>query len=226
MSASDSVLEQKMYEINPKIDNYLAKGCGRCPLGGTSDCKVHLWPEEIKILRTILLDCGLTEELKWGVPCYTYEGKNIILVSALREYCAFSFFKGVLLKDSHNILEKPGPNSQSDRVIKFTSVQQIIELEDVLKAYILEAIEVEKAGLKVKFKKNPEPIPVELQQKLDEDPFFKTAFEELTPGRQRGYIIYFSQAKQSKTRVTRIEKCTPKILNGEGLHDKYSSKKK
>jgi uncharacterized protein YdeI (YjbR/CyaY-like superfamily) len=130
-----------------------------------------------------------------------------------------------LLKDSHNILEKPGPNSQSDRVIKFTSVQQIVELEDVLKSYILEAIAVEKAGLKVEFKKNPEPIPVELQQKLDEDPFFKTAFEELTPGRQRGYIIYFSQAKQSKTRVTRIEKCTPKILNGEGLNDKYSSRK-
>jgi uncharacterized protein YdeI (YjbR/CyaY-like superfamily) len=217
---------QYMNKMNPKIDNYLSEGCGRCPLGGTSDCKVHQWPEELKKLRTIVIDCGLAEELKWGVPCYTCQNKNIVLISALRGYCAFSFFKGVLLKDPQNILEKPGENSQSDRVIKFTSVQQVTEVEDVLKEYILEAIEVEKAGLKVEFKKNPEPIPEELQQKLDEDPFFKSAFEELTPGRQRGYIIYFSQPKQSKTRVARIEKCVPKILNGEGLHDKYSSKKK
>jgi uncharacterized protein YdeI (YjbR/CyaY-like superfamily) len=222
---NDSATEPQMNEMNPKIDNYLADGCGRCPLGGTNECKVHQWTEELKKLRTILLDCGLTEELKWGVPCYTYQNKNIVLISALRGYCAFSFFKGVLLKDPHNILEKPGENSQSDRVIKFTSVQQILESEEILKSYVSEAIEVEKSGLKVVFKKNPEPIPEELQQKFDEDPFFKTAFEELTPGRQRGYILYFSQAKQAKTRVTRIEKCTPKILNGEGLHDKYSSKK-
>jgi uncharacterized protein YdeI (YjbR/CyaY-like superfamily) len=215
-----------MNNMNPKIDIYLAEGCGRCPLGGTPDCKVHQWPDVLKKLRMILLECGLTEESKWGVPCYTYQDKNIVLVSALREYCAFSFFKGVLLKDPCDILEKPGPNSQSDRVIKFTSVQQIIELEDVLKTYVAEAIEVEKAGLKVEFKKNPEPIPEELQQTFQKDPFLKTAFEELTPGRQRGYILYFSQPKQSKTRVARIEKCTPKILNGEGLHDKYSSKKK
>ena len=117
--------------MNPKIDNYLAEGCGRCPLVGTPDCKVHQWPEELMKLRNILLDCGLTEELKWGVPCYTYQSKNIVLVSALRNYCAFSFLKGVLLEDPHNILEKPGPNSQSDRVIKFTSVEQIIMLEDV-----------------------------------------------------------------------------------------------
>jgi len=146
--------------------------------------------------------------------------------SALRKYCAFSFFKGVLLKDAHNVLEKPGKNSQADRLFKFTSVQQISELEGVIKAYVMEAIEIEKAGLKVDFKKNPEPVPDELQQKFNEDAFFKTAFEELTPGRQRGYILHFSQPKQSKTRVSRIEKCVPKILNGEGLHDKYSSKKK
>jgi uncharacterized protein YdeI (YjbR/CyaY-like superfamily) len=176
-------------------------------------------------LRAIVLECGLTEELKWGVPCYTYENKNILLVSAFKEYCVSSFFKGVLLKDLHNILEKPGPHSQSDRVIKFTSVQRINELEEVLKAYIFEAIEVEKAGLRVEFKKSPEPIPDELQQKLDEDLFFKTAFEELTPGRQRGYIIYFSQPKQSKTRVARIEKNVPRILNGDGLHDKFKRRK-
>jgi uncharacterized protein YdeI (YjbR/CyaY-like superfamily) len=212
--------------MNPKIDNYLSEGCGRCPLGGTPECKVHQWPEELKELRKIILECGLTEELKWGVPCYTHQNKNIVLISALRGYCALSFFKGVLLKDPQKILEKPGPNSQSDRVIKFTSAQQIIELRDVLKAYISEAIEIEETGLKVESKQNPEPIPVELQQKFDEDPFFKTAFEELTPGRQRGYILHFSQPKQSKTRVSRIEKSTPKILNGEGLHDKYASKKK
>lgn len=167
---NDSATEPQMNEMNPKIDNYLADGCGRCPLGGTNECKVHQWTEELKKLRTILLDCGLTEELKWGVPCYTYQNKNIVLISALRGYCAFSFFKGVLLKDPHNILEKPGENSQSDRVIKFTSVQQILESEEILKSYVSEAIEVEKSGLKVVFKKNPEPIPEELQQKFDEDP--------------------------------------------------------
>jgi uncharacterized protein YdeI (YjbR/CyaY-like superfamily) len=215
-----------MNMMNPKIDNYLTEGCGRCPLGGTPDCKVHQWTEELKKLRTIVLNCGLTEELKWGVPCYTLQNKNVVLVTAFKEFCALSFFKGSLLSDANRILEKPGENSQATRLIKFTSVQEIVELETVLKAYVLEAIEVEKAGLKVDFKKNPEPIPEELQQKLDEDPFFKTAFEALTPGRQRGYILHFSQPKQSKTRVARIEKCIPKILNGEGLHDQYKSMKK
>ncbi len=208
--------------MNPKIDKYLTEGCGRCPLGGTSGCKVHKWPEELKKLRSIVLDCGLNEELKWGVPCYTYQNENILIVSAFKEFCAISFFKGSLLSDTNRILVKPGENSQAARYIKFTHFQEIIEKESILKAYIFEAIEVERAGLKVKFKKNPEPIPDELTQKLDEDPFFKTAFEELTPGRQRGYILYFSQPKQSKTRITRIEKCVPKILNGEGLHDKYN----
>jgi uncharacterized protein YdeI (YjbR/CyaY-like superfamily) len=207
--------------MNPKIDKYLSEGCGRCPLGGTSDCKVHNWTDELKKLRKLVLDCGLTEELKWGVPCYTYRNNNVLIVSAFKDFCAVSFFKGSLLKDPYGILAKPGKNSQATRYARFTNIQEIIEAEPVLKAYIFEAIEAEKAGWKVEFKKNPEPIPEELQQKLDEDQFFKTAFEELTPGRQRGYIIYFSQPKQSKTRVTRIEKCVPKILNGEGLHDKY-----
>lgn len=210
-----------MNEMNPKVDQYLAEGCGRCSLGGTPACKVHTWPEELKRLRAIVLDCGLMEELKWGVPCYTYEGQNVLLVSAFKEFAALSFFKGALLNDPHQLLVKPGENSQASRYLKFTSVEEIDEQESILKAYVLEAVKVEKAGLKVEFKKNPEPVPEELQQKLDEDPFFRTAFEELTPGRQRGYIIYFSQAKQSKTRVSRIEKCVPKILNGEGLHDKY-----
>lgn len=207
--------------MNPKVDNYLDEGCGRCPLGGTAACKVHSWPEELRYLRSLVLDCGLTEELKWGVPCYTYQNKNILIVSAFRDFCAISFFKGSLLSDPHHILEKPGENSQATRYIKFKSLRDIVEMESVLKASIFEAVKIEKAGLKVNFKKNPEPIPDELQQKLDEDPFFKTAFEELTPGRQRGYILYFSQPKQSGTRVARVEKCVPRILNGEGLNDKY-----
>lgn len=207
--------------MNPAIDAYLMEGCGRCPLGGTADCKVHTWTAEMKLLRKLVLDCGLNEELKWSVPCYTHQGNNILLLSAFKEYCALSFFKGTLLADTEGVLIAPGKNSQATRLLKFTSVQEIMELEAVLKAYVFEAIEVEKAGLKVEFKKNPESIPEELQQKLDTDPYFRTAYESLTPGRQRGYIIYFSQAKQSKTRQGRIEKYTSKILNGEGIHDAY-----
>ncbi len=212
--------------MNPKIDQYLSKGCMRCPLGGTSNCKVHNWTEELKKLRSIVLECGLTEELKWGVPCYTFQNKNILIVSAFKDFCAISFFKGSLLSDTNNILTKPGDNSQAARYAKFTNLQEIVKMEAVLKRYVFEAIELEKAGLKVDFKKSPEPIPDELQKKLNEDILFKTAFEELTPGRKRGYIIYFSQPKQSKTRITRIEKCIPKILNGEGLNDKYKVMKK
>ncbi|MGB0523456.1 MAG: YdeI/OmpD-associated family protein [Flammeovirgaceae bacterium] len=215
-----------MNKLPLDIDSYLATGCGRCPLGGTPNCKVLNWQEELIQLRAFVLDCGLTEEIKWGVPCYTFQQKNILLLSALKDYCAISFFKGALLKNSHHILSKPGPNSQAARMIKFHHVDEVLALEVALKAHILEAIEVEKAGLKVSFKQNPEPIPEELQLKLAEDPIFRAAFEALTPGRQRGYIIHFSQPKQSKTRSSRIEKCVPKILNGEGLNDKYQSRKR
>jgi uncharacterized protein YdeI (YjbR/CyaY-like superfamily) len=212
--------------MNPLIDHYLEAGCGRCPLGGTSSCKVHSWTKELEKLRSIVLDCGLSEELKWGVPCYTFQGKNVLMVSAFKGYCALSFFKGALLNNSRKILTAPGKNSQSARVIRFTGLDEIVKLEQTLKALIFESIEVEKAGLKVEFKKNPEPVPDELQKRLDEDSFFKSAFEGLSPGRQRGYILYFSQPKQSKTRFERIEKCIPKILNGEGLNDRYKSGKK
>ncbi|MCB0634388.1 MAG: YdeI/OmpD-associated family protein [Lewinella sp.] len=206
--------------MNPKIDNYLAEGCGRCPLGGTPQCKVHNWEEELTRLRDIILDCGLTEELKWGVPCYTFQESNILIMSAFKEYCAVSFFKGVLLQDAAGILDKPGENSKAARLIRFTDVQQIVDLETTIKEYIYEAVEVEKAGLKVAFKKNPEPIPEELEKKLDEDPALRSAFEALTPGRQRGYILYFSQPKQAKTREARIEKYIPKIFEGRGFHDR------
>ena len=211
--------------MNPKVDQYLIDGCGRCPFYRTPQCKVHNWTEEIKQLRRIVMECGLREDFKWSQPCYTFQDKNIVIVTAFKEYAALSFFKGTLLRDVKGILEAPGKSSQSARQIRFTNTEEIINLEPDLKAYIHEALEVEKAGLKVKFKKNPEPIPEELQQKLEEDMDLKMAFEALTPGRKRGYIIYFSQPKQSKTRTVRIEKCIPKILNGEGLNDKYKSRK-
>jgi uncharacterized protein YdeI (YjbR/CyaY-like superfamily) len=212
--------------MNRSVDNYFIEGCGRCPLGGTPDCKVHSWTSELELLRKIVLNCGLTEESKWGAPCYTFQNKNILMVSALKEYCCISFFKGSLLSDDKNLLVKPGPNSQAARLFKFKNIKEIIKIEDDIRAYIFESIEVEKTGIKIKFRTNPEPIPKEFEVKLEKDPILKTAFEALTPGRQRGYILHFSQPKQSKTRISRIEKCEPMILSGIGLHDKYKSMKK
>lgn len=206
--------------MNPDVDHYLAVGCGRCSLVGTPQCKVHNWPQELALLRAILLDCELTEAVKWSMPCYTYEDSNIVMMSAFKEYCALSFFKGALLKDAAGILAKPGENSQASRVIKFTSVDEIIAMEPVIKAYINEAIEVEKAGLKVALKETADyDIPEEFQTKLDENPDLKAAFEALTPGRQRGYLLYFAGAKQSKTRAARVEKYMQKILDGKGFYD-------
>lgn len=206
--------------MNPKVDVYFTAGCGRCALMNTPECKVHNWDRELEKLRMIILDCGLTEELKWGVACYTFEKSNIVLLSAFNDYCAISFFKGALLKDADDILKKPGENTQAGRVIRFTDVREITKLEPVLKTYIYEAVEVEKSGLKVELKKNPEPVPEELQNKLNDNPALKTAFEALTPGRQRAYILYFSQSKQSATRESRIERCLPQILIGKGLNDR------
>lgn len=210
--------------MNQQVDKYLVDGCMRCKYGGTPQCKVNSWVDELMLLRHIVLECGLKEELKWGVPCYTWEGKNIVMVSAFKDYACLSFFKGVLLKDTHNILEKRGRSSQSARIISFTNSNQITEKQQFLKEYILEALENEKSGKKVVFKKNPEPMPDELLQSFEDQPELKKAFDKLTPGRQRGYIIYFSQPKQSKTRFSRIDKCKAKILKGEGLHDHYKSK--
>lgn len=205
--------------MNPKVDQYLLEGCGRCSLGGTPDCKVHSWQDELKHLRRIVLDCGLTEELKWKVPCYTYQGQNVLMVSAFKDYACISFFKGSLLKDTQAVLEKPGENSQAVRLWKFTDATRIVKMEATIRTYIFEAIEIEKAGLKVKFKNSPEPILEELLVKFKLNPELKKAFEALTPGRQRGYILYFSGAKQSATRTARIEKHSEAILIGKGLHD-------
>jgi uncharacterized protein YdeI (YjbR/CyaY-like superfamily) len=191
--------------MNPKVDGYLRKA--------------KRWQKEMEKLRRISLDCGLTEELKWGKPCYTFQKSNIVIIQGFKEFCALLFCKGALLNDPNGILKKPGQNTQAGRRIPFTNVREIVEMEPILKAYIYEAMEVEKAGLEVNFKKNPEPIPEEFQNKLDEIPALKAAFDALTPGRQRAYILYFSAPKQSKTRESRIEKCMPRILNGKELND-------
>lgn len=209
-----------MNQINPRVDNYLIEGCGRCPLVGTPQCKVNTWREELVELRRIILESGMTEELKWSQPCYTWEDNNVLIMAAFKEFCSVSFFKGTLLKDPNGVLDSPGANSQAVRQLRFTSLEQIAEMEPIIKAYLQEAIEIEKAGLKVKFKKNPEPIPDELQQKFDQDPAFEAAFLALTPGRQRGYILYFSGAKQSSTRDSRIEKYMPQIFEGKGMQDR------
>ncbi|MGG3340565.1 YdeI family protein [Bacillus subtilis] len=191
---------------NPKVDEFLSKA--------------KKWKEEFEKLRTIILDCELTEDFKWMHPCYTYNNKNVVLIHGFKEYCALLFHKGALLQDAHGILIQQTENVQAARQIRFTNVQKINELENILKAYIHEAIEVEKAGLKVDVNKNIElNIPEELQKKFDEIPALKTAFEALTPGRQRAYTLYFSQAKQSKTRESRVEKYVQKILDGKGLKD-------
>lgn len=207
--------------MNPSVDKYLVDGCMRCKYGGTPQCKVLNWVEELELLRQIVLETGLTEEIKWGVPVYTHNGKNVVTVNALLKSANIGFFKGVLLTDKNKILQQQG-NLQSDRIIKFTNSADIEKLKDTLKEYILEAIEVEESGKKVEFKKNPEPIPDELLEAFEQDPVFKKAFYDLTPGRQRGYIIHFSQPKQSRTRIGRIEKYKEQIFNGIGLNDKYS----
>ncbi len=180
------------------------------------------WQEEYQHLRTIILDCGLTEELKWGCPCYTFQGSNIVLIHGFKEYCALLFMKGALLKDTQAILIQQTEHVQAARQIRFINVSEIVEKKAILKAYIFEAIEVEKAGLKVNLKKHEDfIIPEEFKKKLSAkgSHALKTAFEALTPGRQRGYILYFSAPKQSKTRDARIEKSIPQILNGKGLND-------
>src|SRR5437870_5649610 len=199
-------MNPKEEKRNPKVDAYLRKS--------------KKWREEAEKLRMIILECGLTEELKWGKPCYTFQKSNIVIIIALKEHCALMFCKGALLKDPKSILKKPGENTQAGRWIKFTNVREIVEMEAILKAYIHEAIEAEKAGLKVTFKKTTEfIIPEEFQKRFDEIPALKTAFDALTPGRQRAYILYFSAPKQSKTRESRVEKCMQQILNGKGLND-------
>jgi uncharacterized protein YdeI (YjbR/CyaY-like superfamily) len=192
--------------MNPKVDDFIDKA--------------ENWQQEFEQLRRIILDCQLTEEFKWRQPCYSFQGKNSVIIGGFKEYCVLSFFKGALLKDSHGILERIGEHTQAGRQIKFTNVDEIIKLETILKAYIFEAVEVEKAGLTVQLKKTSEyGIPDELRSKFDENPELRRAFESLTAGRQKGYLLYFSAPKQSKTRASRIKSYTQKILDGKGFYD-------
>ena len=194
-----------MNSTNPKIDAYISK--------------TNKWRDETEALRMIALDCQLTESLKWGKPCYAFDNHNIVLIQGFRDYCALLFFKGALLEDPKGVLQKVGENTQAGRQIRFTCIQDINKLKATVKAYIKAAIAVEKAGLKVAFKKQPEPVPAELQTRFEEMPALKTAFEALTPGRQRAYILHISAAKQSTTRHARIEKHLSKILAGKGMND-------
>ncbi|WP_348261189.1 DUF1801 domain-containing protein [Telmatobacter sp. DSM 110680] len=196
-------MTERTMTTNPKVDAFIAESKN--------------WREELRRLRDILLDSELTEEFKWDQPCYTFEGKNVAILHGLKESCAFAFFKGALLKDVHGVLTSPGLNTQSGRWIKFTSVREIAEMKSVLKAYIREAIKVEKAGLKVKLRKTSDlKVPEEFQILLDEFPKLKTAFDVLTPGRQRAYIYHFSAPKQSRTREARVRKFMPHIFKGKG----------
>jgi uncharacterized protein YdeI (YjbR/CyaY-like superfamily) len=199
-------MNAKEEKRSPKVDGYLRRA--------------KTWQEEFQKLRETILECGLNEEMKWRCPCYTFQKSNIVLIHGFKDYCALLFFKGVLLKDPKGILIQQTKNVQSARQVRFTSVREIVKLKPILKAYINEAIEVEKAGLKVNLKKTTDfAIPEEFQSKLDEIPTLKNAFEALTPGRQRAYLFYFSAPKLSKTRESRVEKCMQQILNGRGLDD-------
>jgi uncharacterized protein YdeI (YjbR/CyaY-like superfamily) len=191
--------------MEPKVDKYLST--------------TRKWQEEQKKLRTIVLECGLTEDLKWGKPCYSYNEKNIVVIQGFNAYCALLFFKGFLLNDPEGILVKTGENTRVGRQIRFTDVREIVKLKATLKAYIYEAIEVEKAGLKGNLKMDPKPIPKEFQDKLDAMPALKKAFDDLTPGRQRAYVFHFSAPKLSKTRAARVENCMRQILKGRGLNE-------
>jgi uncharacterized protein YdeI (YjbR/CyaY-like superfamily) len=195
-----------MIKMNPTVNEFLRKA--------------KKWRQEFEKLRMICLDCGLTEQLKWGKPCYTYQESNVVLIHGFKDYCALLFFKGALLKDPNGILIQQTENVQAARQIRFTDVQEIVEMEPILKSYIKEAIELEKSGLEVSYKRTSEfAIPEEFQERLDNSSALKTAFHALTPGRQRGYLLYFSAAKQSKTREARIAKCEQQILEGKGLND-------
>lgn len=202
------------------VMEYLKHGCGRCPLGDTPECKVHAWQPELKVLREMMLQAGLVEEIKWSVPCYTHKGKNIAVVAALKDHCSVSFFKGAGLDDPSGVLERPGENSQAARVLRLTSTKQIRGLGTAIEGFIRQAVALEESGYKLP-KTSPTQMdwPSELVRALEGDSRLREAFEALTPGRQRGYLLYVAGAKQSKTRMDRIEKNRERILNGLGLHD-------
>lgn len=205
--------------MDQSISEFFSIGCGRCSLVGTPQCKVMTWNEELYVLRDIILTTGITEERKWGVPCYTDNGKNIILLSALKDAATLSFLKGSLIDDVHGMLIAPGKNSQSARYMKFTSIEEINTTKPIIVKYIKQALEIERNGKKVEFKKEDDPIPDELTEAFEKNPPLKTAFYALTPGRRRGYLLHFNQAKQSATKISRINANMKKIMSGKGFNE-------
>lgn len=203
------------------VETYFLDGCGRCKLGGTPDCKVHTWADPLRIFREIVLDCGLTEECKWGMPCYTVNGKNVLLIAAFKEYCSLNFFKGSLISDPYNLLSKAGENSEASRMLKTITTSHILENIDAIKDIVFQAIEIEKAGLKTVTKSiDSYPVPEEFELLLTNNSQLKNAYDALTPGRQKSYLMHFNSAKQSQTRIGRIEKCIPSILAGKGHNER------
>jgi len=204
----------------PNVETYFNEGCGRCSKMATPLCRVRTWEKELQLLRSIIVECGVIEELKWSHPCYTFQNKNIVMLGTTKAFCAISFFKGVLLEDNQKVLIAQTENTQATRQLQFTSTDQIKNLKDTIKAYIFEAVELEKSGAKVAYK---EPtaiaIPEEFHYFLDSDEELKTAFESLTPGRQKGYLLHFSEPKQSKTKTARVEKWMDQIKRGKGMND-------
>jgi uncharacterized protein YdeI (YjbR/CyaY-like superfamily) len=206
--------------MNPKIDQYLIDGCGRCSLYKTPQCKVHSWIEELHLLRSLLLESELTEECKWSMPCYTYQGKNVLILAAFKNWVSINFFKGALLKDEQKLLVEPGENSQAGRYFKFTSIKEVKQYKKQIVAFIKEAIELEKTGKKVALKKPDQLVlPAELIAALNQDEQLNNAFNALTPGRKRSFVLHIESAKQEKTRITRVEKCIPIIISGKGFNE-------
>jgi uncharacterized protein YdeI (YjbR/CyaY-like superfamily) len=208
-------------QMNKSADNYFIEGCGRCKLHATPQCKVKTWETELALLRNTVQSCGLQEDCKWGMPVYTLNGKNVLMITAFKESCVLNFFKGVLLQDEAKLLESPGENSQSARFLRFTDPKKIKKIEKTIREYIFEAVEVEKTGLKPKVKSVSEyQIPEEFAAHLKKNKSLKAAFEALTPGRRKAYLLHFASAKQSATRESRIQKCIPDILKGKGWNER------
>ena len=208
------------------VDQYLLDGCGRCSKGGTPNCTVHKWHPILVSMRELATECMLTEEVKWSVPCYTLKGKNVLMIHAFMEYCSIMFMKGSLLTDPENILHRQTDNVTAGRQLRYTSLADFLAQREQAKAFIMEAITLEEAGKKVEKRTEEEPVVEELKEAFSQDSTFKTAFYQLTPGRQRAYLLHFAQPKQAATRASRIVKCMPLIMRGEGLHDAYQNRKK
>ena len=208
------------------VDQYLLDGCGRCSKGGTPSCTVHAWHPILVAMRELATECMLTEEVKWSVPCYTLKGKNVLMIHAFMEYCSIMFMKGSLLTDPENILHRQTEHVTAGRQLRYTNLEDFLAQREQAEAFVMEAITLEEAGKKVEKRTEEEPMVEELKEAFSQDSTFKTAFYQLTPGRQRAYLLHFAQPKQAATRASRIEKCMDMILRGEGLHDAYQNRKK